>query len=266
VPEGDTVWLVARRLDDALSGQLLTRAELRVPRFATADLVGREVLATVPRGKHLLTRLSGGLTLHTHLRMDGMWHLYRPGERWRGGPDHVVRAVLATAERVAVGYRLGEVDLVATAEEDSVVGHLGPDLLDPDVDLEDAVRRLLADPHREIGVALLDQRAVAGIGTIYRSETLFVHRLSPFTPVGQVRDLPALLATARRLLDANKAHASQATTGDPRRGHEHWVVGRRGRPCRRCGTPIRTATQGPPPYDRLTTWCPTCQPAPDPNR
>lgn len=260
MPEGDTVWLVARRLDDALSGGVLARAELRVPRFATADLVGREVLATVPRGKHLLTRLSGGLTLHTHLRMDGMWHLYRPEERWRGGPDHVIRAVLATADRVAVGYRLGEVDLVATDDEAQVVGHLGPDLLDPDADLDEALRRLRAEPEREIGVALLDQRAVAGIGTIYRSETLFVHRVSPFTPVGEVEDLGAVLATARRLLDANKARASQATTGDPRRGHEHWVVGRRGRPCRRCGTPIRTATQGPPPYDRLTTWCPTCQP------
>jgi endonuclease-8 len=265
VPEGDTVWLVARRLDDALAGDVLRRSDLRVPALATVDLAGRRVLEVRPRGKHLLTRVEGGLTLHTHLRMDGMWHLYRRGVRWAGGPDHQVRVVLETDGWSAVGYRLPVVELVETAAEDTVVGHLGPDLLDPGFDLDEALRRLAADPGREIGQALLDQRSVAGIGNVYKAETLFVRRTSPWTPVGEVDDLPAVLDTARRLLEANKQHASQATTGDPRRGHEHWVYGRAGRPCRRCGTTIVSAMQGPAPYDRITAFCPTCQPGARPS-
>ena len=236
------------------------RAELRVPAHATADLVGRRVLATVPRGKHLLTRLEGGLTLHTHLRMDGMWHLYRPGTPWRGGPTHQIRAVLATGAWEAVGYRLPVVELIETHHEDDVVGHLGPDLLDPAFDRDEALRRLAADADREIGAALLDQRCLAGIGNIYKDESLFVARVSPWTPVGGVPDLGHVVDTARRLLERNKGHASQRTTDDPRRGHEHWVHGRAGRPCRRCGTQVRSAMQGEPPRDRITCWCPACQP------
>jgi endonuclease-8 len=267
VPEGDTVWLVARRLDEALGGEVLTRADLRVPALATVDLVGRRVLEVRSRGKHLLTRIDDGLTLHTHLRMDGMWHLYRPGVRWAGGPEHQVRAVLATEAWSAVGYRLPVVELVETEHEDDVVGHLGPDLLDPSFDREEALRRLREDPAREIGQALLDQRLLAGIGNVYKAETLFVRRTSPWTPVGAVSvdDLGAMVDTARRLLEANKAHAAQVTTGDPRRGHEHWVYGRAGRPCRRCGTEILAAMQGEAPYDRITAWCPSCQPGPGPD-
>ena len=264
MPEGDTVWLVARRLDAALSGGVLRRSDLRVPALATVDLVGRRVLEVRPRGKHLLTRIEGGLTLHTHLRMDGMWHLYRSGVRWAGGPDHQVRVVLETDEWAAIGYRLPVVELVATEREDDVVGHLGPDLLSPGFDGEEALRRLRADPDREIGQALLDQRLLAGIGNIYKSECLFVRRTSPWTPVAQVDGLGTLVDTVRRLLEVNKAHASQATTGDPRRGQEHWVYGRAGRPCRRCGTVIVSAMQGPAPYGRVTSFCPICQPGPHP--
>jgi endonuclease-8 len=264
VPEGDTVWLVARRLDDALGGEVLRRWDLRVPSLATTDLTGRRVLEVRARGKHLLTRVEGGLTLHTHLRMDGMWHLYRHGVRWAGGPDHQVRAVLATDAWDAVGYRLPVVELLETAHEDDAVGHLGPDLLDPDFDRAEALRRLGADPSREIGQALLDQRLLAGIGNVYKTEALLARRTSPWTAVADVDDLGALVDTARRWLEANKAHASQATTGDPRRGHEHWVYGRAGRPCRRCGTVIISAMQGPAPYDRITSFCPACQPGPRP--
>jgi endonuclease-8 len=265
VPEGDTVWLVARRLDEALGGAVLQRADLRVPALATVDLVGCRVLEVRSRGKHLLTRLDDGLTLHTHLRMDGMWHLYRAGVRWAGGPDHQVRAILETADWSAVGYRLPVVELVQTAHEDDVVGHLGPDLLDPSFDRDEALRRLREDPGREIGQALLDQRLLAGIGNVFKAETLFVRRTSPWTPVGEVGDLEAMVETAQRLLEANKAHAAQVTTGDPRRGHEHWVYGRAGKPCRRCRTEIRSAMQGEAPYDRITAWCPTCQPGPGPD-
>ena len=264
MPEGDTVWLVAKRLDDALAGDVLTRTDFRVPSLATTDLAGRSVLGVAARGKHLLMRVEGGLTVHSHLRMDGMWHLHRPGTRWTGGPDHQVRVVLSTTAWDAIGYRLPVLELVETAREDAIVGHLGPDLLDPAFDREEALRRLLEAPHREIGQALLDQTCLAGIGNVYKAESLFLRGVSPWTPVGDVEDLGALVDRARRLLEANKAHASQSTTGDPRAGHEHWVYGRGGRACRRCGTRVATASQGAPPYDRVTSWCPRCQPGPSP--
>ena len=264
MPEGDTVWLVAKRLHDALAGRALTRTDFRVPSLATTDLTGRSVLEVVARGKHLLTRIEGGLTLHSHLRMDGSWHLHRPGQRWTGGPDWQVRVVLSNAEWDAIGYRLPVLELVETAREDSVVGHLGPDLLDPAFDRVEALRRLRSDPQREIGQGLLDQRTLAGIGNLYKAESLFVRRTSPWTPVAEVDDLDALVETARRLLDANKAHAAQTTTGDPRPGRTHYVFERSRRPCLRCSTPVASAMQGVAPYDRITYWCPTCQPGPAP--
>jgi endonuclease-8 len=266
VPEGDTVWLAAQRMRDALAGRVLTTSDFRVPQLATTDLTGRQVLDVVPRGKHLLTRIEGGLTLHTHFRMDGTWHLYRPGDRWRGGPDFQVRVVLANAEWVAVGYRLPVVELLQTTDEAVAVGHLGPDVLGPDWDLDEAVRRLLADPAREIGMALLDQRNLAGIGNLYRIEMLFLRGLTPWVLVGDVPDLPALVQNGRRLMLANRGRIEQSTTGSLRRGETHWVFERQGRPCRRCGTRVLSAEQGDPPYARLSYWCPSCQlgPAPAP--
>lgn len=263
MPEGDTVWLVCQRLDDALSGDVLTRSDFRVPQLATTDLVGRRVLQTVPRGKHLLTRIDGGLTLHTHLRMDGSWHLYRPGVRWGGGPDHQIRLILSTAAWDAIGYRLHDVELLETEREDDVVGHLGPDVLDPaGFDADEAVRRIREQPDREIGQALLDQRNLAGVGNLYKAETLFVEKLSPWTTVSDVPDLDAVVRTAARLIGRNKGHASQSTTGDTGRDRQHYVFERSGKPCRRCGAPVATAMQGDPPYDRITYWCLTCQPGP----
>lgn len=259
MPEGDTVWLAGRRLRDALAGAVLTRSDFRVPQLATTDLAGRSVLDVVSRGKHLLTRVEGGLTLHTHFRMDGSWHLYRPDERWRGGPDWQVRVVLSTADWQAVGYRLPVVELLPTAEEHRAVGHLGPDLLGPDWDLEEALRRLVGEPGREIGPALLDQRNLAGIGNLYKTELLFLRGTTPWTPVGDVADLPATVELGRRLLEANKSGWEQVTTGDRRPGREHWVFERDGRPCRRCGTTLVMAEQGQAPRQRLSYWCPRCQ-------
>ncbi len=193
MPEGDTVWRAAQRMHEALAGRELTRSDFRVPALATVDLTGRTVLEVVPRGKHLLTRLSGGSTLHTHFRMEGSWHLYRQGDRWRGGPAWQVRVVLENAEWQAVGYRLPVVELLATDAESGAVGHLGPDLLAEDWDLTEALCRLRADPSREIGLALLDQRNLAGLGNLYRSEALFLQGLTPWTAVADVPDLPALV-------------------------------------------------------------------------
>jgi endonuclease VIII len=258
MPEGDVVWRTARQLDQALSGEVLVRSDFRVPRFATADLTGRTVIETVSRGKHLLTRVDGDITVHTHLKMDGSWRIGAA----TGYPlrDHQIRLILASRQRQAVGVRLGIVELLRTSNEDHAVGHLGPDLLGPDWDAAEAVRRLLAQPERTIGEALLDQRNLAGIGTIYRAETLFLRGVNPWLQVGDVGALPELVELAHRLLDANKDRAGVVTTGDSSRGAQLWVYGRAGLPCRRCGTPIRRGELGPVLEERLAVWCPRCQP------
>ncbi|MDP9183327.1 MAG: DNA glycosylase [Actinomycetota bacterium] len=264
MPEGDTVWLSARQLDEALAGRELTHSDFRVPQLATVSLVGQTVLKVVPRGKHMLTRLSSGLTLHTHFRMDGSWRVYRPGQRWTGGPVHQVRLVLANDEAVAVGYRMPVVELVR--DESTVVGHLGPDVMDDDsFDAQEAVRRLSADPDREIGMALLDQRNLAGIGNLYRAEALFLEGVTPWSRVADV-DLARVVDRSVRLMRANRGKWKQSTTGFHRHDEEHWVFERAGRPCHRCGSRVLIAEQGEPPQQRLTYWCPRCQvgPAPEP--
>lgn len=259
MPEGDTVWRATRRLHQSLAGQVLTRTDFRVPALATTDLSGRTVQEVVARGKHLLMRLSGGITIHSHFRMDGTWHLYRPAEKWRGGPDHQIRAVLETSAWIAVGYRLPVLELVATDAEDTVVGHLGPDLLAPDFDREGAIANLAAVPDRTISEALLDQRNLAGIGNFYRTEVCFLLGLHPWRPVGTV-DLAAVVDLSRRLMKANVQHAAQVSTGVDRPGQRSWVFERAGRTCRRCGTKIQTAPIGQPPRERVSYWCPACQP------
>jgi endonuclease-8 len=264
MPEGDTVHLAAQRLHAALAGRRLTRGELRVPQLATADLAGREVTEVAARGKHLLTRLSGDLTLHTHFRMEGSFRMFRPGSRWSGGPSHQIRVVLANEEWVAVGYRLPVVELLATGDEDRVVGHLGPDVLGTDWDQAVAISNLRRDPTAEIGTALLDQRNLAGLGNLYRTEALFLRGVSPWTTTGDVTDLDALVTLGRRLMLANRDRWEQTTTGRTSRSESHHVFERQGRPCRRCGTAIRSARQGDAGRDRITYWCPTCQPGPSP--
>ncbi|KPI19868.1 DNA-(apurinic or apyrimidinic site) lyase, partial [Actinobacteria bacterium OK074] len=264
MPEGDTVHQVARRLHTALAGKVLVRCDLRVPRFATADLTGRTVLEVTPRGKHLLTRVEGGLTLHSHLRMDGAWKVYEPGGRWSGGPTHQIRAILGNTDRTAVGYRLPVLELLRTADEHRAVGHLGPDLLGPGWDPDRALANLLTAPARPLGEALLDQRNLAGIGNVYKSELCFLLHATPWLPVG---DLPAeqtarLPALAKRLLEANRDRPVRSTTGRP--GQDLFVYGPPPRPCLRCGTPIRTADQGDGTRARPTYWCPNCQQGPPP--
>jgi endonuclease-8 len=259
VPEGDTVWLTAHRLDQALRGHPVRVFELRVPQLATADLRADTVTAVLARGKHLLIRFGSGATLHSHLRMDGSWYLTRAGTRAHRHPEHEVRALVGNDHWLATGYRVHDLRLVATGAEARLVGHLGPDLLGPDWDPAEAVRRLRARPDREIGDALLDQRNLAGIGNMYKSEALFLAAVDPSRPVGAVADVDGLVILAQRLLAANRDHPMQSTTGLTQRGAEHWVYERAGQPCRRCRTPIRRAAQGVPPQQRVTFWCPTCQ-------
>lgn len=263
----------AQRLHQALAGRVLTRCDLRWPSLATVDLAGREVLEVAARGKHLLLRTGPGpdgpgddrLTLHSHLRMEGSWHLQAADRSIPAGSrGEQLRAVLGNERWTALGLRLGMLDLVPTEAEHTLVGHLGPDLLGPDWDRERAVANLTADPDRPLGEALLDQRVLAGIGTFYLAETCFLRGVSPWTPVGDLADPGAVVDLASRLIHANVVRGIQSTTGDLRDGARQYVHARSGRPCRRCGGTVRVAPIGPPPRDRTAFWCPRCQPGPAP--
>jgi endonuclease-8 len=262
VPEGDTVWRAARQLDRALSGKVLTTTDFRVPALATWDLAGATIEETVSRGKHLLTRIlaDDSWTLHTHLKMEGAWRILKPGQNWPR-PGHAARVVLATADSIAVGFQLGIVEIVPRGREGEIVGHLGPDLLGPDWDADEARRRLEEQPGRPIKEALLDQTRLAGIGNMYANELCFVAGVAPETPVGHVPDLARLVARSHQMLDLNRQRAVQSTTGDLARGRTFWVHGRRGQPCRRCGTTVVEAMLGDPGRERVTCHCPSCQPA-----
>jgi endonuclease-8 len=261
VPEGDVVWNTAQRLHSALAGQVLTRSDFRVPRYAAVSLTGQLVTEVVARGKHLLIRTGNGRTVHTHLKMDGYWRI-QPAEGGRPlGRSHQLRLVLGNTRWLAAGYLLGITEVLPTEREDQITGHLGPDLLGPHWDAAAAVARLSRDPDRPIGEALLDQRSLSGLGTFYAAEMLFLRGVDPWRPVGSVsdEDLTALVELGHRLLDANKERPGHVTTGDTRPGRESWVYGRAGRSCRRCGTVIRRGEAGPPGQERLRFWCPNCQ-------
>lgn len=285
MPEGDILRRTAAQLDTALAGRPLVRAELRWPSAGGVDLVGRTVLGTRPYGKHLLTRLEGGLTVRTHLRMDGSWRVRRtedPRVPLRR-PD--VRAVLASDGWLAVGHLLGMLDVVRTRDEHTLVGTLGPDLLDDTFDpgdapptgtppgrsgpvgidapggmpgvpsgpgIDEAVARYAARGATPVADVLLDQHVVAGIGTIFMAESLFVERLWPWTPADEVRDPAKLLRTARRLM------AGAVRAGMPP-GRVH---AREGLRCVRCGGLIARGSARKPPMQRPVFWCPRCQPAP----
>jgi len=261
VPEGDTVFRTARRLDAALAGATVTRFELRVPQAATIDLRGQVVHGVVSRGKHLLHRI-GSWTLHTHLKMEGEWHVYRRGERWRA-PGFRARAVIgATApdgtEWETVGFDLADIKVVPTVDEDELVGYLGPDPLSDSWDPVEAAQRLAADT-RAVHVALQDQRNIAGFGNEYVNEILFVRGVLPTTPASQT-DAAALVDVGSRMIRANRDRSGRTFTGDSRPGRSTWVYRREGRPCRRCGTPIRGGSLGADPTrERIVFWCPNCQ-------
>jgi endonuclease-8 len=256
VPEGDTVFRTARRLDGVLAGQEVTRFDLRVPQAATVDLSGETVHSVASRGKHLLHRI-GAWTLHSHLKMDGEWHVYRTGERWRQ-PAFKARAIVGVREWETVGFDLADIAVVPTRDEDSLVGHLGPDPLSDDWDSVEAARRLGAD-HRAAHVALQDQRNIAGFGNEYTNEILFVRGILPTRPADET-DAAALVDVGARMIRANRDRSGRTFTGDSRPGRSTWVYRREGRPCRRCGTTILGGALGADlTRERIVFWCPRCQ-------
>lgn len=274
MPEGDTIHRAARTLHLALAGREVVRFETAFAQLAVVDdqarLRGRIVERVAAVGKHLLMHFSGDLILRTHMRMHGSWHIYRPGERWRR-PRRDMRVVVATDayEAVAFNVPVAEFRTAATLERDEVIRALGPDLLDPAVDLDQAVRRLQALGDMPLGEALLAQRAVAGIGNVFKSEVCFEAQLSPFMPVSSLdgATLRAVLEIARRQMRLNVPRddggfpqpPGRRTTGRMNPAESLWVYGRAGEPCRRCGTAVAVRKSG---IDaRLTYYCERCQPS-----
>jgi endonuclease-8 len=269
MPEGDTIFRTAEVLRAVLLNRRITAARAqpqpglrRVPDLSR--LAGATVTSVQARGKHLLIGFDSGLTLRSHLRMTGSWHRYRPGERWRL-PQRRASAVLQTSEAVAVAFDTPVVELLTDADlrRSPALTTLGPDLLAGEFDIHEALRRLRERDGEELGSALLDQSAVAGIGNVYKSEVAFLNGLDPWARVADFEDgeLTEVLRTARRLLRANTRGGARVTTGSEVRGQGLWVYGRAGRPCRRCGTLIVQRRQGE--LARQTFWCPRCQPSRD---
>ncbi len=257
MPEGDNVYRTARLLRQSLEGEVLTASDFRVPAFATLDLTGKRVDSVASRGKHLLIRV-GEVSIHSHLKMEGSWEVYPVGARWRH-PAFQARVVLSTADVVAVGFQLGILDVVPRDHEEDIVGYLGPDLLGPDWDADEAVRRLAEHPDQPIAVSLLDQRNLAGLGNVYANEICFVRGMLPTRPTKDA-DLASTVALAHRMIVANRDRPQRITTGSARRGESTWVYGRQGKPCLRCGTLIERSELGRTELEkRVTYFCPRCQ-------
>jgi endonuclease VIII len=267
MPEGDTIFRAAHTLSQALQGQTVTAFASRVGQVRArvpSRLVGQRIDAVEARGKHLLIWFApSDLALHTHMRMNGSWHLYRSGERWRKA-EHLARAVIDVDGWQAVCFSAPVCQLLSRreVEQHPSISGLGPDALDEHTDLSEARRRLDARGDWTIAEALLDQRVLAGVGNVYKCEVLFIHRIDPWTPVAEIapnlRD--ELLATSERLLKANVAPGSppRRTTTAPDEGAGNlYVYGRARRPCPRCTTPISRARQGE--QARPTYWCRRCQ-------
>lgn len=258
MPEGDTIKRIADVMRRCLRDEVIVAARGRPGGAQLSRVVGSRVTTVAARGKHLLIDFEVGLTLHSHLQMRGTWHRYRPGERWRRPVDRAV-AVLETRSVVAVCFDAPTVELLETRalRLHPVLSELGPDLLDADRALDEAVRRLLAS-RLTIAEALLDQRIVAGIGNVYRNEILALARVHPHLLASELSEGQArrILAVAASMLRSNTDGGVRATVPNARRG-ERWVYRRAGRPCRRCGTAIRSESLGQPP--RRLYWCPDCQ-------
>lgn len=269
MPEGDTLFRAAAGLRPHLLGRRITGARARLPGPQVHRLIGAAITGVDARGKHLLIRFDSGLELRTHLGMNGSWHRYRPGERWRRAPSRA-HLVLEVPNAVAVCFDAAAVELFETRIEalHPVLAALGPDILSDDFDQAEAIRRLRAPERaaRSIGEALLDQRALAGIGNVYKNEALFIERVRPFVLIGALDDatVERLVVTARRLMRANRDSVMRDTLTEHAPGPRSprarlWVYGRGGRPCRRCGTLIESRVHGDLP--RRTFWCPSCQSA-----
>jgi endonuclease-8 len=280
MPEGDTIFRAAATLDRALKGKTVTRFETGYAQLARVDdqspIAGRTIEGVEAQGKHLLMRFSGGLTLRTHMRMNGSWHIYRPGERWQR-PRRDLRVLVETEAFVAVGFSIPVAEFLddRARARSPALQRLGPDLLGPSFDPAEAVARLRSRPDQPMSEVLLDQGIAAGAGNVFRSEVLFLSGIDPARMASTVDDqkLQQMFALARKLLKANIHNGASAatadgggivtysglrrTTGRADPGERNWVYSRRGKPCRKCGTPIEYRKTGN--GARGLYWCPRCQ-------
>jgi endonuclease-8 len=272
MPEGDLIFRTARTLHRALAGYEVVRFESVLPSLTRVHedtpITGRTIESVAAAGKHVLMRFSGDLVLRTHMRMNGSWHIYRPGEAWQR-PRRDMRLVVATKRFEAVGFNVPVAEFLKPADlaRQDDLRLMGPDLLGERFDVAEAIRRFRERNSLEIADALLNQRIAAGAGNIYKSEVLFLCGVDPFAPVHRLTDeqLREILATARKHLTANVVDPKGGITtyrgyrrGPGRDASERrYVYGRARKPCRKCGTLIRVRAQGP--NARLTYWCPKCQ-------
>lgn len=276
MPEGDTIYRAARALGVALEGRVVTRFETALAPLASVDddtpVAGRTVNKVESRGKWLLIHFSGDLILVTHMLMSGSWHIYRSGERWQR-PRREMRVVIATAEFAAVAFNVPVAKFYTadTLARNSAIPKLGPDLLGAEFSENDAKARLLAHGNEEIANVLLNQRVMAGLGNVYKSEVLFACGVHPFRLVSRLKpaEVECLLERAQRFLEANVKDGAEVgmvtytglrrTTRSADPGARLWVYRRQGKECRRCGATILMQRQGP--GARSSYWCPECQPA-----
>jgi endonuclease-8 len=272
VPEGDTIFRAAHTLHRHMSGKPVTRFESVYPALTRVaedtPIVGRTIASVTSRGKNLLMAFSGDLVLRTHMRMNGSWHIYPADAPWRR-PRRDMRVLVGTADAVAVGFNIPVAEFLTARDlaRHAPLQSLGPDLLDPAFDPDEALRRIRTHGRDPIGDVLLNQRVVAGIGNVFKSEILFGAGIDPFTPAHALRDTDVrrLLDVARAQMRANVLDPAQTlsvavgrrTTGSLDPNEKLWVYGRGGRPCRRCGTRIESRASGPD--ARRTYWCPRCQ-------
>ncbi|MDO4927478.1 MAG: DNA-formamidopyrimidine glycosylase family protein [Corynebacterium sp.] len=267
MPEGDSIYQLSKRLQ-WMTGREITATDIRVPRYATADFGGQTVQKVWPYGKHLFMRFEQEI-LQTHLKMEGSWAIYQTGQRWKK-PGYLARVVLTMDQVQLVGFQLGMVRVYPAAEYSARIADLGPDVLGvqwSEIGEVQAKANLLAQPTRAIGLALLDQRVLAGVGNEYRAEICFLLGIHPATPIAAV-DVDATLDLTRRLMWDNRNSVLRVTTGIAKPGRTTYVFGRNHKPCRRCGTRIQKSslvgdiTQE---LERIIWWCPQCQPYRDVN-
>jgi endonuclease-8 len=256
MPEGDTIRRLADKIGRRFIGERCVRCVTRDPRLVGVDLSGATVIGADAIGKHLFIRFDNGKTLHTHLRMDGSWTVGPPARE----PEWRRRIELWMETGRLTGIDLPIVELLPTADEERAVGHLGPDLCGAELpDLEEVVERLQRDRHAPLATAFLDQRNVAGFGNIYAIEVPFIAGVSPNQPVGTIEGLEHLVGAGAALIRTNAERGPQNTTGRRLNAADHWIYGRRGRPCPLCATTLDGWEDRDSPWKRVSVWCPECQ-------
>ena len=279
MPEGDTIYRAARALQKAIGGKVVTGFETGLAKLARvnddAPLAGRMVERVESRGKWCLIFFSGDLILVTHMLMSGSWHLYRTAEKWWMGKDRM-RVVVRTADWEAVGFNIpvAEFHTARSLERSSQVPKLGPDILADEFTVESGVARLAEyareNPEAEIAVVLLNQRVLAGLGNVYKSEVAFAAGVNPFRVMRTItpREMEMMVEVSQRYMKANVVDGAgdgivtysgnRRTTHSSNREERLWVYGRQGQECRRCGTKVMMRKQGV--QARSSYWCPECQP------